>query len=288
MDVISDLRCLDYDLPGHPERPARVEDTLDKLKSQEIFQIQWHAPCEVSDGILERGHSADYLALIQLGAKSAKDFDADTPAYPSIDAHARRGVGGALRALTLAMEGKMAFSLLRPPGHHAMQNRAMGFCYLNSIAISVLHAMRFEKRIAVFDFDVHHGNGTEAILCNRRNVAFYSVHQHPCYPGTGRRNVGDNCFNFPLPPQMPRKDYRKVIFKVIDAMAKWQPELIAVSAGFDAFVGDPLSQETLEIEDFFEIGKAIRRLGIPFFSILEGGYSAELSEIIFAYLCGIA
>jgi len=165
----------------------------------------------------------------------------------------------------------------------------MGFCYLNSIAIAALEAMASgTKKVAVFDFDVHHGNGTEAILLNRSGAAFFSVHQYPCYPGTGTGNVGDNCFNYPVAPATPREDYRKVLARALDELKNAKPALVAVSAGFDAYARDPIAQETLELEDFHWLGQSIRGLGIPAFSILEGGYSRDLPELILAYLKGLA
>jgi acetoin utilization deacetylase AcuC-like enzyme len=134
---------------------------------------------------------------------------------------------------------------------------------------------------------VHHGNGTEAILLNRPQTLFYSIHQHPCYPGTGTQNAGNNCFNFPIAPKTPRAEYRKVLQKALDELAKQKPALVGVSAGFDAYVRDPLAQETLETEDFHWLGESIRKLGLPVFSVLEGGYSKDLPELILAYLKGL-
>jgi acetoin utilization deacetylase AcuC-like enzyme len=283
--IVNDERCTAYSAPGHPERPARIRGTLAKLRAQETVKLNWAAPLDVTEDQLSRAHTKAHIAQVK-GATDA--FDGDTPAYPNIYEHATRGVGAALHALKLARKGEAAFSLMRPPGHHATQNHAMGFCYFNSIAVAALEALaEGVKRVAVFDFDVHHGNGTEAILVNKRNVAFASVHQHPCYPGTGTQDVGDNCFNFPVAPRTPREVYRKVLTKALDALLATKPELIAVSAGFDCYARDPLAQETLEVEDFQWLGESLRKSGVPFFSILEGGYSDDLPELILAYLKGV-
>lgn len=283
--VITDQRCLAYHSPGHPERPARIENTAKALRAQEGLDIQWKQPNLPPENLLKLAHSAAHLE--NLKAPKA-DFDGDTPAHPQINEHARRAVGGALDALQLSLNGQPAFSLLRPPGHHATQNRAMGFCYLNSIGLSALHASaNLGKRVAVFDFDVHHGNGTESILLNQKNTAFFSVHQHPCYPGTGLANTGDNCFNFPLPPRTPRKEYRDTLRRVLTKLTQWKPDVIAVSAGFDAYARDPLAQETLEAEDFHWLGEQIAQENLPFYSVLEGGYSDDLPQLILAYLNGI-
>jgi acetoin utilization deacetylase AcuC-like enzyme len=286
MTIITDERCTGYSAPGHPERPARISRTLEKLRAQTELKLKWAAPLEVTDEQLARAHSKQHIAHV----KNATDsFDGDTPAYPKIDEHARRAVGGALHASKLARKGEQAFSLLRPPGHHATQNHAMGFCYFNSVGIAALDALATGvKRVAVFDFDVHHGNGTEAILKDKPNVVFASIHQHPCYPGTGTEDVGKNCFNYPVAPRAPRDSYKKILTKALDRIKESKPELIGVSAGFDCYARDPLAQETLEAEDFFWLGESLRKSGIPFFSILEGGYSDDLPELIFAYLKGVA
>ena len=164
----------------------------------------------------------------------------------------------------------------------------MGFCYLNNLAVAVLEALATGcRRVAVFDFDVHHGNGTEAILLNRPGAVVYSIHQFPCYPGTGTRNAGDNCYNFPLPPLTPRGEYRQVVQSALRHLIGFKPDLIGVSAGFDAYARDPLAQLTLEVEDFHWIGRQVRALATPVFSVLEGGYSGDLPELILAYLKGL-
>ena len=141
--------------------------------------------------------------------------------------------------------------------------------------------------MAVFDFDVHHGNGTEAILRDQPHTAFYSVHQFPLYPGTGGANAGNNCFNFPVAPGTTREEYRKTLHRALDDLKVFKPDLVGVSAGFDAYSGDPLAEGTLEAEDFHWLGKSLREVGVPFFSLLEGGYSKDLPELILAYLKGV-
>jgi len=286
MKIITDSRCTAYSSPAHPEKPARVSRTVERLKEQTELTISWAEPLPVDEAVIERAHSKGHIARV---TAAVSDFDGDTPGYPDIFEHARRSVGGALQAMRSAQKGELAFSLLRPPGHHATREHAMGFCYLNSIAIAVLEAIASgTKKAAVFDFDVHHGNGTEAILLNRAGAAFFSIHQYPCYPGTGTSNVGDNCFNYPVAPATPREDYRKVLARALDNLKNAKPALVAVSAGFDAYARDPIAQETLESEDFHWLGQSIRGLGSPAFSILEGGYSRDLPELIFAYLKGLA
>lgn len=285
MRIITDERCIGYRRLGHPERPARITATLARLREQKELPITWAAPGPVEEATLLRAHSAEHLARLRV----PEDFDADTPYYPHIADFARLSVGAALEAMRCARKGETVFSLMRPPGHHATRDRAMGFCYLNSIAIAVLEARALGAgRVAVFDFDVHHGNGTEAILLNQPGTAFFSVHQYPAYPGTGTTDRGENCFNFPVPPETPREEYRKVLERALDGVKRFEPELIGVSAGFDAYAGDPIAQETLEVEDFHWLGLQLRALGVPVFSVLEGGYSNELPELILAYLRGLS
>ncbi|MFZ0828645.1 MAG: histone deacetylase [Verrucomicrobiia bacterium] len=284
MKIITHERCTGYASPGHPERPERITGTLGRLRNQNELAIEWVKPGEASDIQILRAHAPELLARLQI----PRDFDADTPFYENIAGYARTSAGAALDALKLARQGENVFSLMRPPGHHATRDRAMGFCYLNNIAVAALDALATgTRRVAVFDFDVHHGNGTEDILFNRPGVAFYSVHQHPCYPDTGAINVGNNCFNYPVTPGTPRETYRAALARALDEMKNFQPDLIAVSAGFDAYRRDPLVDGVLEAEDFHWLGQALRAPGVPLFSLLEGGYSQELPELILAYLRGL-
>jgi acetoin utilization deacetylase AcuC-like enzyme len=282
--IITDERCADYSCYGHPENPRRVTGTVARLKEQMELPLVWATPGEVSDEQILRAHSPELLARLKI----PEDFDGDTPFYENITDYARASVAATLAALKAARNGENVFSLMRPPGHHATRDRAMGFCYLGNIAIAVLEAVATgTKRVAVYDFDVHHGNGTEAILLNRPGVAFFSIHLYPFYPGTGSANTGKNCFNYPVTPSAPRETYRTALARALDDLKKFRPELVAVSAGFDAYARDPIGLGTLETEDFYWLGRSLRALGVPMFSALEGGYSLDLPELIFTYLKGV-
>jgi acetoin utilization deacetylase AcuC-like enzyme len=284
MKIITDERCTGYGQPGHPERPERIKSTLEKLRGQTELKIIWSKPGPSDEQAILRAHTSQHVGRLN----EPVDFDVDTPYFPKIAEYARASVGSALEALKAARAGESVFSLMRPPGHHATRERAMGFCYLNNIAIAVLEALATgAKRVAVYDFDVHHGNGTEAILLNKPGAAFFSIHQFPCYPGTGAANVGDNCFNYPVPPETPRDEYRQVLTNALEDLKRFKPDLVAVSAGFDAYARDPLAEETLEAEDYFWLSQSLRKLDVPVFSLLEGGYSDDLPELILAYLKGL-
>ena len=285
MHVITDERCLGYSQPGHPERPQRVASTLALLREQREIEIIWEEPLAVTDEAIARAHEQAHLQRI---ANPDGPLDGDTPDYPEINAHARRSIGGGLRALELAREGKPNFSLLRPPGHHATRDQAMGFCYFNSIAITALAARAAGvEKVAVFDFDVHHGNGTEDILRAVEGIAFFSIHQHPAYPGTGQKSF-DNCHNYTVPPDTPNDGWRKTASTALADLKKFNPDLLCVSAGFDAYKRDPLCQQQLEVEDFTWIARQLRQLNKPQANLLEGGYSSDLPKLILAYLKGLA
>lgn len=285
MLVVTDSRCTEYATLGHPERPARINRTVEKLRQQRDVPIIWGTPSEVDERTLRLAHQPEHIDRVK---QPGHDFDSDTPAYPGIYDHACRSVGAALRAVRAAREGEVALSLIRPPGHHATKTRAMGFCYFNSIAIALLEAVRQGmERVAVFDFDVHHGNGTEDILRDHPRALFVSVHQYPCYPGTGRSHVGTNCRNYPVAPMTPRAQYREVLERAFAEVQKFKPLLLGVSAGFDAYVDDPIAQETLEAEDFAWLGQMVRAFKVPAFHVLEGGYSNDLPSLVLAYLRGL-
>ena len=285
MIIITDEKCAGYTQPGHPERPQRIITTVARLKEQSEIPLAWVAPTCINDEQILRAHTPRMLARLE----TPVPFDTDTPFFEGIPAYARTSAAAALDALKLAREGKNVFSLMRPPGHHATREYSMGFCYLNNIAITALEAAATgSRRIAVFDFDVHHGNGTEDILLDREGIAFFSIHQFPAYPGTGRKNAGNNCFNYPVPPSFPRESYRAELNRALEDLKRFSPDLIAVSAGFDAYARDPLADGTLLAEDFQWLGQSLRQINVPMLSLLEGGYSRDLPELIFAYLKGIS
>ena len=280
MIIFHDARCLEYSIPGHPERPTRIACTAPLLKDRHP-DWEWRKPIAASEPALLRAHSSDHLARIRA---AAHDFDADTPAYPNIYEHALRSAGAAIDAAQAALRGERAFSLMRPPGHHASRDRAMGFCYFSNIAIAALDALENgAKRVAIWDFDAHHGNGTEAVVAHNPRIAFASIHQFPAYPGTGEKSFA-NINNYSVAPYTPRTQHVDIAERALKKLFQFKPDLLLVSAGFDAYSGDPLVQMTLEQEDFAKFGEWLRELDIPAAAILEGGYSDDLPELIDGFL----
>jgi acetoin utilization deacetylase AcuC-like enzyme len=311
MVIFHDESCLEYSAPNHPERPARIARSVPLLNERHP-DWEWRIPEPANEAAVLRAHSRDHLEKIK---SATRDFDADTPVYHKIYEHALRSAGAAVETARAALRGERAFSLMRPPGHHATRDRAMGFCYFNNVAITALDALAVvptnrddagqpgsstsakagadtstpatteprAERVAIWDFDAHHGNGTEAIVAHNSQIAFASIHQFPGYPGTGTESFA-NVMNYPLGPGTPRGHHVEVAKRALDKLVAFKPDLLLVSAGFDAYVRDPLVQMTLEPEDFSTFGEWLRLLDIPVATILEGGYSNDLSELIDAFL----
>ena len=290
MLILHDLRCADYGSSMRPEQPARVTRSVAHLRAAHPDWI-WRVPAEsvATDDALLLAHAPAHLKRLS----QPRDFDADTPYFDDIGGHARRAVAAALEAARHALERKSpVFSLMRPPGHHATAAQAMGFCYLNQIAIAALYAQKQlgAARVAVWDFDAHHGNGTESILHAQAASAhffFASVHQHPGYPGTGTHDLGPRTRNWPVAPHTPRADHMAALRASLDAVVAFNPNLILVSAGFDAYARDPITSMTLEREDFATLGRWLAevrvRHGIPAAALLEGGYHEDLPLLIDAF-----
>jgi acetoin utilization deacetylase AcuC-like enzyme len=280
MLIFHDPHCIEYSASGHPERPARITRSVPVLK-QRHSKWEWQEPRAATDNELLRAHSREHIEQIK---NPRSDFDLDTPAYPGIDGYARKSAGAAVETARAALQGRRAFSLNRPPGHHATRNQAMGFCYFSNIAVTALDALENgADRVSIWDFDAHHGNGTEDIIAHNDRIRFASIHQFPAYPGTGAKSFA-NIDNYPVAPLTSRQEHMDVCKRALEKLLDFKPDLILVSAGFDAYARDPLVQMTLELEDFATFGDWLRETGIPTGAILEGGYSDDLPELIDAFL----
>ena len=290
--LITHPACLEHDTgPYHPETAERLRAVLAVLEAEAFAALLREAAPLASVDQIARAHPRDYvdaILAIQPELGQPVSLDADTVMSAGSAEAAARAAGGAIRAVDMVMEGKAraAFAATRPPGHHAEPRRPTGFCLFNNAAIAALHARAQwgVERVAVADFDVHHGNGTQAMFAADPSLFYASSHQSPCYPGTGlpeERGVANNIINVPLRPRDGGPAFRaawsETILPLLDAFA---PGLLIISAGFDAHVDDPLAQLRLETTDFAWITEQLvavadRHCGGRVVSVLEGGYDLD-------------
>jgi acetoin utilization deacetylase AcuC-like enzyme len=261
--IVFSEKCLEYG-SWHIESPRRVQVAYEILKARGYEFVE---PEPASEEDLLRVHDADYIQLLKKGAVE----DPDTPAYEKIYEYARLSAGGAILAAKIN-----GFSLMRPPGHHAGRYGAAlgaytkGFCYINNIAVAVKH---LDKPTLILDIDGHHGNGTQEIFHGDPKVVFISLHRYPHYPGTGAYSE-DNCLNFPLSADCGEAVYLKTLEEALRKVDMQKIEVIAVSAGFDAYAGD-LASLGLTEKTYGRIGEILASFGKPTFFVLEGGYVGE-------------
>ena len=280
--------CLKHETPpGHPEQVARLKYILEATKDLDLLRIE--APLATQKNILSV-HLQSHIDLINTSSPEhgTLPLDGDTHMSPGTISAAYRAAGGAVCAVDTVLSGKAknAFVAVRPPGHHAETQVPMGFCLFGNIAIAAKHALDFHKlsKVVVVDFDVHHGNGTQDLLWNEPRALTITSHQMPLWPGTGRpeeRGEYDNVLNLPLPPNSDgsymRSMYREKVFPKIRSFS---PDLILLSAGFDAHIDDPLAELKWEVDDFAWITREVCNLATDccssrVVSILEGGYNLD-------------
>ena len=277
--------------PGHPERPARLDAIRRGIRDAGLdARVEWREPRDATESELRRVHTAAHVARIAATDGRTVRFDADTQAGPRSYAAARAAAGAACDAVDRVLDGALdrAFCLVRPPGHHAEAGRAMGFCLFNNVAVAAAHALaRGLARVAVLDFDVHHGNGTQNVFSADPRVLYVSTHAWPFYPGTGAlQETGDGdgrgfTVNLPMPMGAGDAEYGHVYREVVEKVARaFDPELVLVSAGFDAWGGDPLAGMRLTADGYAEIAAscldAARGAGKGrAVFVLEGGYHLD-------------
>src|SRR5437867_5821743 len=280
--------CLDHD-PGdyHPESPARLRAVLEALDAPEFAALDRREAPEAALDDIARVHPRHFVErlLAAVPASGHVGIDADTVLSPASGRAALRAAGAVVAAVDAVVAGEAdnAFCAVRPPGHHAEPGRAMGFCLFNNVAIGALRARQVHglARVAVIDFDVHHGNGTQACFWDDADLFYASTHQSPLYPGTGaarERGVGNNIVNVPLRPMAGSREFRQGVEReILPALDAFRPEMVLISAGFDAHKSDPLAQLLLDEADYAWVTERLVEVarthaGGHVVSTLEGGY----------------
>jgi len=271
---------------GHPEKIDRVTVVIDNFKKLDNKDLVWKKPSKFDRSLLEITHNSDYIKFVEKSfpEKGLSFLDGDTIVSPGSKDATSDAVGSIITAIDGVQnkDFKNAFCAVRPPGHHAEKNKAMGFCIYNNVAVGANYLINKYKlkKIAIIDFDVHHGNGTQDIFYDNEKVLYISTHQYPYYPGSGtndEKGKHNNILNIPLPAGTTSEEYLNAYEFVLKKIREFKPEFILLSAGFDAHKDDPLAQLQLESKDFYNITKRTLELSKQYcdgkvVSILEGGY----------------
>jgi acetoin utilization deacetylase AcuC-like enzyme len=282
---------IEHETGAHPENKARIPAIENELERRGWLGWERREAPAAEVAQLERIHPPEHVEHIRSTAQSGGGwFDADTVASPGSWDAALHAVGGACAVVdaVMARQAPTAFAGLRPPGHHCEAAQPMGFCLFNNVAVAAQHARDSHgaERVAIFDWDVHHGNGTNDIFHSRRDVLYVSIHQSPLYPGSGPlRDIGEGdgegyTVNLPVPPGAGEPIWLSLVQHVVaPVLRSFEPDLILVSAGFDAHRADPLAQCELATESFAKMATHVvataRALGVPFGAVLEGGYDLD-------------
>ena len=274
---------------GHPEKIDRVTAVIDNFKKLDNKDLIWKKPTNFDQDLLIKTHSLDYINQVQKSfPQNGFNFlDGDTVVSPGSKDATKDAVGSILTAIEGVQnkDFKNAFCAVRPPGHHAEKEKAMGFCIYNNVAVGANYLIEKYKynKIAIIDFDVHHGNGTQDIFYDNEKVLYISTHQYPYYPGSGsekEKGKYNNIFNIPLEAGTTAVEYLNAYEHVLNKLKEFKPEFLLFSAGFDAHIDDPLAQLRLSSEDFYTLTKRTLEISKPFcngnvVSILEGGYDLK-------------
>jgi acetoin utilization deacetylase AcuC-like enzyme len=274
---------------GHPEKIDRVTAVIDNFKKIDNKELIWKKPTKFDQSFLINTHSSEYIDLV---SKSFPEnglafLDGDTVVSPGSKEATKDAVGSIITAIdgVQQKEFKNAFCAVRPPGHHAEKDKAMGFCIYNNVAVGANYLIEKYKynKVAIIDFDVHHGNGTQDIFYNNEKVLYISTHQYPYYPGSGsEKETGkfNNILNIPLEAGTTAEQFLNAYENVLKKLKEFKPEFLLFSAGFDAHINDPLAQLRLSSEDFYHLTKRTLEVSKSMFngnvvSILEGGYDLK-------------
>ncbi len=274
---------------GHPEKIDRVTAVIDNFKKLDNKNLIWKKPNKFENSFLIKTHTSNYIDQVDKSfpKKGYNFLDGDTVVSPGSKDASKDAVGSIITAIdgVQKKEFKNAFCAVRPPGHHAEKEKAMGFCIYNNVAVGANYLIEKYKynKIAIIDFDVHHGNGTQNIFYDNEKVLFISTHQYPYYPGSGAETEkGDfnNVLNIPLEAGTSAEKYLNAFENVLNKLREFKPEFLLFSAGFDAHIDDPLAQLKLSSEDFYKITKRTLEISKSFcngnvVSILEGGYDLK-------------